>query len=199
MRRTMVARGAAACVLAGTVTVTLAVVVGPTSALSGYVSEAGVGAGGYVTAYRLGVLGVAVALLLFATALAQVLRPAAGLLAAGAAGTGLSASVPCSAGCPLPPYEPTTAADLVHGGASIAAVACVVFAMLMVAWSAEVPPLLRRLGLVGVALALPLSATIGVAMLTVGRSTLVGVVERALLGVIALWLITSTLTASSRE
>ncbi|MFK3980277.1 DUF998 domain-containing protein [Micromonospora sp. NPDC050397] len=196
MRRTLVAHGAVACVLSGTVTVSLAVVVGPTSALTGYVSEAGVGAGAYATAYRLGVFGVALGLLLLAAALPRTVWPAAALLAAGAAGTGLSASVTCSAGCPLPPFEQTTAADLVHGGASIAAVACVVFAMLAVAWSTGAAPLLRRLGLVGAVVAFPLSATIGLAMLFVGRSTLVGIVERALLGVIALWLVASTLAAA---
>jgi hypothetical protein len=195
MRRTLVARGAAACLLTGVVVVTLAVVAGPTSPLTGYVSEAGVGSSGYATAYRIGIFSVAVGLLLLAAALPPTLRPAAALLAVGAAGTGLSASVSCTAGCPLPPFEPTTTPDLVHGSGSILAVACVVFAMLAVAWSDTGVPVLRRLGLVGASLALPLSVTIGLAMLTVGRGALVGSVERALLLVIALWAIASALAA----
>lgn len=138
---------------------------------------------------------MAIGLFLLAAAVPPTLRPAALLLAVGAAGTGLSASVSCTAGCPLPPFEPTTTPDLVHGSGSILAVACVVFAMLVVAWSDIGEPVLRRLGLVGASLALPLSATIGLAMLTVGRGALVGSVERALLLVIALWAIGSALTA----
>lgn len=196
--RTLVARGAAACLLAGTVTVTLAVFVGPGSALTGYVSEAGVGTSRYAIAYRIGVFGVAVGLLLLAAALPAALRPAAALLAAGAVCTGLSASVACSAGCPLPPFEATTTTDLVHGGASIAAVASVVFAMLAMACSGAGGQVLRRLGIVGTALALPLSVTIGLAMLTLGRGAVVGVVERLLLGLTALWLITGALTVGFR-
>ena len=192
--RALSARAAAACLLAGTVTVALAVVAGPSAGLTGYVSEAGVGTGRYATAYRLGVFAVAVGLLLLAAALPTVLRPAAALLAASAVGTGLSASVACSPGCPLPPFEATTTADLVHGGASIAAVASAVFAMLAMAWPGTGGPALRRLGIIGAAVALPLSVTIGLAMLTLGRGAVVGVVERMLLGLTALWLIISALT-----
>ncbi|MEV4629239.1 DUF998 domain-containing protein [Micromonospora sp. NPDC049523] len=195
MRRTLVARGAAASLLTGVVVVTLAVVAGPTSPITGYVSEAGVGTSGYATAYQVGIFAVAVGLLLLAAALPPTLRTAAFLLAVGAAGTGLSASVPCTAGCPLPPFEPTTTTDLVHGSGSILAVACVVFAMLAIAWSGTGVRVLRRLGLVGATMALPLSVTIGLAMLTVGRGPLIGAVERTLLLVIALWAIASALTA----
>jgi hypothetical protein len=222
--------GAAGCALAGTAAVTVAVLAGPGPGPTGYVSEAGIAGSDYATAYRSGVLGLAVALLLLAAALPGAPRVAAGLLAAAAAGTAVSATVNCSVGCPLPPFESATTADLVHGGASIAAVACCVFAMLALAVAPApagparlpgvagrtLPPGLARLPLppwltgrvarlpappavvgrlarVAVLAALPLSALVGLAMLGLGRGTVVGVLERLLLLVIAGWLVGTAL------
>nr|MDT0661416.1 DUF998 domain-containing protein [Micromonospora sp. DSM 115978] len=235
------AAGATGCAAAGAVAVSVAVVAGPGPGLTGYVSEAGVAASGYAAAYRIGVFGLAVALLLLAAALPRPLRAAAGLLGGGAAGAALSGAVTCSAGCPLPPFEAATTADLVHGGASIAAVACCVFAMLVLAvpparppagsigrpdagpvgrlerppagpvrwpaaevlerqpaglvgWLAAVvgglpvaPARVGRLATLAAFLALPLSALVGLAMLGLGRGTVVGVLERLLLLVVVLW------------
>ncbi|MGW5670513.1 DUF998 domain-containing protein [Micromonospora sp. NPDC003776] len=185
--RAAAASAAAGCVLAGSVAVTVAVVAGPGPGLTGYVSEAGVTDSGYAGAYRIGVFALAAALLLLAVALPPALRAAAVLLAAGGVGTVLSGAVACSAGCPLPPFEAATVADLVHGGASIAATAAVVFAMLVLLVSPAAARPLRRIAGVAAALALPLSAAVGVAMLAVGRGGLVGVLERLLLAVAAGW------------
>lgn len=185
-------KSAAACLIAGAAAVTVAVVAGPAPAWTGYVSEAGVGPGAHASAYRWGVLGVAVGLALLAAAMLATSRVAAGLLAGAAAGAALSGSVTCSAGCPLPPFEHGTPADLVHAAASIAAVAGCVFAMLAVAATAD--PRLRRGSRVAASVALPLSATVGVGMLAIGRGAVVGVVERALLVTIALWLVGLALT-----
>ncbi|SCF38906.1 Protein of unknown function [Micromonospora purpureochromogenes] len=181
------AASAAGCMLAGTVAVTVAVVAGPGSGLTGYVSEAGIAGSRYAPTYRIGVFALAAALLLLATALPPALRAAAALLGAGSVLTALSGAVTCSAGCPLPPFEAATVADLVHGGASIAAVAAVVFAMLALLLSPAAHPPLRRIAGVGVALALPLAAAIALAMLIVGRGGLVGGLERLLLAVTAAW------------
>ncbi|WP_230688841.1 DUF998 domain-containing protein [Micromonospora sp. WMMC415] len=193
-RRAAAAAVAAGSTVAGVAAVTVAVVAGPGPGLTGYVSEAGVAGSAYAPAYRIGVFALATALLLLAAALPAALRPAAALLAAGGLCTLLSGAVTCSAGCPLPPFERATVADLVHGGASIAATAAVVFAMLAVVFAMLAVLLspaahrpLRRIAGVGVALALPLSGAIGLAMLTVGRSGLVGVLERLLLAVAAGW------------
>ncbi|GAA4562356.1 hypothetical protein GCM10023176_03410 [Micromonospora coerulea] len=185
--RVVAASAAAGCTLAGAVAVTVAVVAGPGPGPTGYVSEAGVADSPYAPAYRIGIFAVAAALLLLAVALPPALRVAAALLAAGSVLTLLSGAVTCSAGCPLPPFETATAADLVHGGASIAATAAVVFAMLALLVSPAAVPGLRRIAGLGAALALPLSAAIGLAMLTVGRGGLVGVLERLLLAVAAGW------------
>ncbi|WP_375734504.1 DUF998 domain-containing protein [Polymorphospora lycopeni] len=121
--------------------------------------------------------------------LPDLVRTAGALLVASAACTVLSGAVTCSAGCPLPPFEPATTADLVHGAASIAAVASCVFAMVALAWSPATPRALRRLSAVAAAVALPLSATVGIAMLVLGRSSVVALVERVLLVEAAAWVL----------
>ncbi|MEJ3748207.1 DUF998 domain-containing protein [Actinomycetes bacterium KLBMP 9797] len=193
--RRAAALGAAACLIAGGAAVTVAVVAGPVPAWTGYVSEAGAGPGAHASAYRMGVLSVAVGLALLAAVVLATSRMAAGLLAGAAAGAALSGSVTCSAGCPLPPFDAATTADLVHGGASIVAVAACVLAMPAVARAA---PRLRRGSLVAAGVALPLSATVGVSMLVLGRGAVVGLVERALLVTIALWLVGLAVTLRCR-
>jgi hypothetical protein len=185
--RVAAASAAAGCTLAGAVAVTVAVFAGPGPGPTGYVSEAGVTDSRYAATYRIGVFALAAALLLLAVALPPALRVAGVLLAAGSVLTLLSGAVTCSAGCPLPPFERATVADLVHGGASIAATASVVFAMLALLRSPAAGPPVRRIAAVGAALALPLSAAIALTMLTVGRGGLVGVLERLLLTVAVGW------------
>ncbi|SCG36599.1 DUF998 domain-containing protein [Micromonospora inositola] len=185
--RVVAASAAAGCTLAGAVAVTVAVVAGPGPGPTGYVSEAGVTDSRYAAAYRIGMFALAAALLLLAVALPTALRVAGGLLAAGSVLTLLSGAVTCSAGCPLPPFETPTVADLVHGGASIAATASVVFAMLVLLRSPAAGPAVRRIAALGAATALPLSAAIALTMLIVGRGGLVGVLERLLLTVAVGW------------
>ena len=192
--RAAAASAAAGCVVAGATAVTVAVVAGPGPGLTGYVSEAGITDSGYAGAYRIGVFALAAALLLLAVALPPALRTAAALLVAGGAGTTLSGAVTCTAGCPLPPFEAATVADLVHGGASVAATAAVVFAMLALAVSPAADRPLRRVARLAAAVTLPLSAAIALAMLTVGRSSLVGVLERLLLLTAAAWGLTTAAT-----
>ncbi|MEV4757503.1 DUF998 domain-containing protein [Micromonospora sp. NPDC049559] len=198
-RATVLAATAAACTAGGLAAVLVAVAAGPGSGLTGYVSEAGSAGAPCPGLYRLGMLALAGALLLLAGALPVALRLAAGLLAAGAAATVTSAAVPCSAGCPLPPYEPTTVADVVHGAVSIGAVAASVFAMLAVAFSPWAARPLRRLGGLAAAVALPLSATAGLALLLVGRGPLIALVERVLLLDIAAWVLASAVLIGLRN
>jgi hypothetical protein len=115
------------------------------------------------------------------------MRIAAGLLVASGLWTLLSGAVTCSTGCPLPPFERATVADLVHGGASIAATAAVVFAMITIVLAPTARRPLRRIAVLAATVALPLAGTVGLAMLFAGRGSLVGVLERLLLAVAALW------------
>ncbi|WP_433130566.1 DUF998 domain-containing protein [Micromonospora sp. CA-240977] len=192
---------AAGCGLAGAVAVTVAVVAGPGPGLTGYVSEAGIAGSGHAATYRIGILALAAALLLIGAALPPgVWAAAPALLATGAVLSAVSGAVTCSAGCPLPPFERTTTADLVHGGASIAATASVVFAMLTLSVSGPAGPAVRRLAAVTAALALPLCATVGLAMLVVGRGAVVGVLERLVLALLVAWgVATSTALALDRR
>ncbi|TNH26777.1 DUF998 domain-containing protein [Micromonospora orduensis] len=189
--RRVAASVAAGCTLAGAVAVTVAVLAGPGPGLTGYVSEAGIAGSGYAATYRIGVLALAGALLLIAAALPPGVRAASALLAVGAVCTAVSGAVTCSAGCPLPPFEKTTVADLVHGGASVAATAAVVLAMAALAASGAANRAVRRLAAGAAGLALPLCAAVGLAMLVVGRGAVVGVLERLVLALAALWGVTT--------
>ncbi|MET7706786.1 DUF998 domain-containing protein [Micromonospora sp. NPDC005413] len=198
--RRVAASAAAGCALAGSVAVTVAVVAGPGPGLTGYVSEAGIAGSGHAATYRIGVLALAGALLLVGAALPPGVWAAPALLATSAVFTAVSGAVTCSAGCPLPPFERATTADLVHGGASIAATAAVVFAMVTLAVSGPAGPAVRRLAGVAAALTLPLCATVGLAMLIVGRGAVVGVLERLVLALAVLWgLVTATALALARR
>ncbi|MEO3774378.1 DUF998 domain-containing protein [Micromonospora sp. B9E7] len=199
--RRVAGSAAAGCAVAGAVAVTVAVVAGPGPGLTGYVSEAGIAGSAHATTYRIGILALAAALLLVGAALPPgVWAAAPALLATGAVCTAVSGAVTCSAGCPLPPFERATVADLVHGGASIAATAAVVFAMVTLAVSGPAGRAVRRLAGMAAALALPLCAAVGLAMLVLGRGTFVGVLERLILALAVLWgLATATALALAAE
>ncbi|MFE9192508.1 DUF998 domain-containing protein [Micromonospora sp. NPDC007208] len=199
--RRVAGSAAAGCTLAGAAAVTLAVVTGPGPGLTGYVSEAGIAGSAHAATYRIGILALAGALLLIGAALPPgVWAAAPALLATGAVFTAVSGAVTCSDGCPLPPFERATTADLVHGGASIAATAAVVFAMITLAVSGPAGPTVRRLAGVAAALSLPLCATVGLAMLVIGRGPVVGVLERLILALAVLWgLSTATALALCKE
>ncbi|MFF0466149.1 DUF998 domain-containing protein [Micromonospora zamorensis] len=198
--RRVAGSAAAGCALAGAVAVTVAVVAGPGPGLTGYVSEAGIAGSGHATTYRIGILALAAALLLVGAALPPGVWAAPALLATSAVFTAVSGAVTCSAGCPLPPFERATAADLVHGGTSIAATASVVLAMVTLAVSWPAGPVLRRLAGLAAAVALPLCAAVGLAMLVLGRGAVVGVLERLVLAVAVLWgLSTATALALARR
>ncbi|MEQ4305456.1 DUF998 domain-containing protein [Plantactinospora sp. B6F1] len=194
VRRPAVALAAATCTLLGTVAVAVAVAAGPASELAAYVSEAGASGSTTLWPYRVGLLATAAGLVLLGAALPAALRLAAGLLVASAVATVVSAGVSCRSACPLPPFDQVTLADLVHGGASVAAVAGTVFAMLAVAGTTGAARPLRRISAIAAAVALPLSAVAGLAMLLVGRSVLMGAVERLLLLDLAGWAVATALT-----
>ncbi|MEU6022104.1 DUF998 domain-containing protein [Micromonospora sp. NPDC047134] len=195
------ATGAAVCILAGAIAASIAVVVGPGPSLAGYVSEAGVPGNRYAWTYRLGLFTLGAALLLLASALRdhlarrdhpgrqpdKALRVGVLLLVAGALATGLSAAVPCSTGCPLPPFEAATVADLVHGAVSIVAAGATVLAMIAIVLSRVATDPLRRTAGISLAAALPLAGALALAMLFIGRGPLAGVLERLLLLVIVSW------------
>ncbi len=100
----------------------------------------------------------------------------------------VSGSVACSDGCPLPPYERFTAADLVHGGTSAAAVGFCALAILAVG-RATTGSTLGRVCLLSFGVVAPLVVAVGVAMLTVGRGTVTSVLERLTLSASLAWII----------
>jgi hypothetical protein len=182
----MAAAGAIAAAVAGTAGLVAA---SGGAGVGGYVSEAGVAGSPSAGLYRISILAVAAAAALLAVGVRRASAPAAGLLALAVPFVVLSASVRCSAGCPLPPYEPTTAADLVHAAASIAGTVLCAAAMLPLALPGA-DRAVRLPSLVGAALAVPLGAASFLAIVLTGRGTLTGVLERGLLAVLLAWLVT---------
>jgi len=177
--------GAVVCGVAATAG--LAVATG-TGRVVGYVSEAGVVGAPHAGLYRIGILAVAAAVALLAITVRTASRPAAVLLAVAVPCVVLSGSVRCSTGCPLPPFETPTAADLAHAGASIAAVLLCQAAMGVLALPA-VPRAVRLTSRVGLAFALPLNIATGLAILLAGRGTATGVLERMALFTLLAWLV----------
>jgi hypothetical protein len=128
-------------------------------------------------------------------------RGPAGLLVAGclvvaAVLAGMSGLVPCSNRCPLPPYEPATAADVVHGAASVLGVV-VLFGAMAATWLTDPRPATRRLAAGAVVLTVPLGGAMGLTMLLAGRGTLGAVLERVLLAVAVTWVLGTALLAAT--
>jgi hypothetical protein len=168
------------------------------SPLSGYLSEAGVSGTPHALLYQLSILAIAVALALLAVAARSTVTLAAGSLAAAALFVAVSGTVSCSPGCPLPPYEKATTADLVHGAASIVALGWCGLAMLGFAVRAS-DRWLRRLGWAGVLVAVPLLAVSGAALVLAGRGTSTGVLERLALTATSAWLVATAWRHTSRH
>ena len=194
----MISRVAGAVAAIGTVVGAVLIVVAMEGRrFTGYVSEAGVPGEPGATPYQLGLLLVAGSLLLLAVAVRPDCWVATALLVGAGLTTVVSASVPCSAGCPLPPYEDASGADLVHAGASIIGVG--LFALAMAAlgvWATDRG--MRTIGRVGAALLIPLGLTIGVCMLAVGRGQATSTLERTILGISVLASVVIGLRATVR-
>jgi hypothetical protein len=163
--------------------------------LRGYVSEAGTTGQPLAIAYRCGLVLLAFGVGTLGLALRRLLPPAAFLLTTAAVLAGTSGVVPCTENCPLPPFEPTTTADVVHTLASIAGMAVLAGAMLLVVIS-RLRPAVRRVAMVAAALTVPLAGWLGLTMLLVGRGELGATLERILLVVAVCWLIGTSVVLS---
>jgi len=177
---------AALGIAAGAIVFWLSVVASQGWSYVGYISEAGVSGSSHAFGYRVGIVLISGGLLLLGLALRHTLPLSAALLALGGLFSSMASAVNCSAGCPLPPYEVPTFTDLVHAGASIAAVAACVAAMAVVAMSAS-NGVLRSLSRAWLVAALPLFLLAAGSLLLVGRSRLTGDTERLLLAVVIAW------------
>ena len=160
---------------------------------AGYLSEAGVPGPGpdWTGQYRLGLLGVASGLILLTPGLWTALpgwlgRAVAGLVGCSGIFASISATVTCSPGCPLPPRQTPTTADLVHAAASILGVAACVLPMLLLAFAAA-DSALGRLSRRALWPVVPLVLLVIVAMVGFGRGHLAAVTEQALLLVVTAW------------
>ena len=191
MTRSSWSQGIAAlgAVVAATALLMTAVPVLATTSLRGYVSEAGVAGAPLAGLYRAGVFGYALAMLLLGGALRRTAPLAAALLAVASPLAAVSATVRCSRGCPLPPYERPSLSDLVHATASTAALGFAALAMIAVAVTG-VPSRLRAVARRSLVWVLPPLVCAALAILLVGRGPLAGTLERASVLGLAGWLIT---------
>ncbi|MBM2614467.1 DUF998 domain-containing protein [Actinoplanes sp. LDG1-06] len=178
--------GGAAAVVTGAVVMLVALVAPDGSWWDGYVSEAGTAGQPYAIPYRFGLVLLAAGVALIGQALRELrLASTAMVVAAGLAAT--SGLVACTDRCPLPPYEPTTFADVVHAAASVLGMLVLAGAMALV-WLSDLRTAVTRLAGVAVAVTVPLGAVLGLLMLFVGRSDFGALVERAVLFVAVCWL-----------
>ncbi|MET8148112.1 DUF998 domain-containing protein [Actinoplanes sp. NPDC049668] len=182
--------------LAGLLIMLFALVAAPGSWLLGYISEAGTPGLPLATPYRFGLVLLAAGAGLLGLALRRRSRLVAQLLGGAAAFAATSGAVPCSGGCPLPPFEPTTAGDVVHAAATIVAALLVVGAMVTVALSPALRPAVRRLAAAAAALIVPLGAALGAVMVLAGRVPAGAALERLVVLVGVGWVVgTAVLTA----
>ncbi|GAA1621772.1 DUF998 domain-containing protein [Catellatospora bangladeshensis] len=186
--RSRVAAGlAVVCAAAGTGAVMYALGVLPEPWTRGYISEGGVATSPRDGIYRAGIVALAASLALLGTALRRLVPFVFAILAtAGVFGTA-SAAVSCTPGCPLPPYEPSTPADLVHAGASVLGVGLAVVAMTAVALI-SLQPVLRRTARMFAAVTLPLAVLLVFGLLAIGRGLFTSVLERVALVPVVLWI-----------
>jgi hypothetical protein len=192
-RRGRVAALAGVTVLAGALTMLAGLIAAPGPWTAGYVSEAGTTGMPLDLAYRWGLGGLALGVALLGAALHRDSRPVAVLLGVAAVLAATSGVVPCTDGCPLPPYEPTTVADVSHTVASVIGMVVLAGAMALIALSRTFDVVLRRLATVAVAVIVPLGAALGLTMLLAGRGPLGATLERATLVVAVSWLIGTAL------
>jgi hypothetical protein len=164
----------------------LAAAPGPWSA--GYVSEAGTAGRPFAVAYRTGLIVLAAGVGLLSLTVLRFHRPTAALLGLAAVLAATSGWIPCTSQCPLPPFEPTTTADVVHAGAAILGMVVLAAAMAVLSL-ADLDRAVRRLAAVAAVVTVPIGAALGLAMLFVGRGPLVATLERVLLVVAVSWLI----------
>jgi hypothetical protein len=193
------ATAAGATVLLGALTMLAGLIAMPGGWTAGYVSEAGTAGMPLAGAYRLGLVGLALGVALLGRALRRDSRPVAVLLAAASVLAATSGVVPCTSGCPLPPYETTTVADVAHTLASIIGMVVLAGAMALVALSSTFDRVSRRLATVAVAVIVPLGAALGLTMLLAGRVPLSAALERATLVVAVSWLVGTAVSTLSRE
>jgi hypothetical protein len=172
--------------IAGGATFAVAVLATQGLHYAGYVSEAGVVGEPYSVAYRLGIVGLGAALLSLAGAVRWLLPWAALSLTVSALLAFTSGAVPCSEGCPLPPFETPTTADLVHGATSVIGVGLCGLAVLLLAVFGPVGGV-RRVSRLASAPIVALGLVNAYGIVFVGRGELTGLAERTLLVLIVGW------------
>jgi peptidoglycan biosynthesis protein MviN/MurJ (putative lipid II flippase) len=165
--------------------------------IRGSVSQLGATGQPLADTYQVAIFGISLAVCLLAVAITPISRLATAALASTAALGAVSAVVPCTTGCPLPPAPTATTGDVVHVASSTAAFVALACAMLLLARSGTDP--LSRVCRDCLILVTVLGTPVAIAIVVTGEGLLNGVLERAMLGVALAWLvIVSVLAARPR-
>ncbi|WP_433611093.1 DUF998 domain-containing protein [Dactylosporangium sp. CA-139114] len=167
-----------------------------TSPPATYVSESGVPGAPHAGLYAASMLFLALSLALLAIPARRSCWLIAASLALAAPLAAVSSAVHCSPGCPLPPYEAPAARDLVHAVAAIAALLLCALAILL--YSLRPPPD-RWTGRLGIAVAYPPLLLSAAGILFAGRSLFTGVMERAALVAVSVWVVLTAIRHSRRR
>jgi len=178
---------AAATGLAGGALMAVGVAALPHPWTTGYVSQAGAPGATNAAYYRAGVLLLAITLILLGLVLLGLAMTRLALIAGGVLAT-VSSQVTCTANCPLPPFEHTTAQDLVHAATSIGAIGLSTLAMLLIAVIDK-----DRLTRIGFAICAPIELALAVTLLAVGRSEITAVLERVAVLAVLGWIVVCAL------
>ncbi|GLY94679.1 DUF998 domain-containing protein [Actinoplanes sp. NBRC 103695] len=186
---------AVVAVLGGALTILVGLVAAPGSWLRGYVSEAGVAGLPLAGVYRAGFAALAIGVACLG--LSRRTRVVAVTLLAAALLCGTAGAVPCTGGCPLPPFEVTSVGDVVHAAAAILGMVALAGAM-VASWWTTGDRVVRRVSGVAAAFTVPLGGALGLTMLFAGRVALGAILERVLLVLAVSWLIGVALTTALR-
>lgn len=181
---------------AGALVMLVAVIALPGGWTSGYISEAGTSGQTFAYPYRAGLVLLAAGVALIGSRLVRVAR---WLLLPAAVMAATSGLVPCTTGCPLPPYEPTTVSDVAHTLASIVGMVLLALAMIAVAWFPDSGRSQRRLAAAAAAAMIPVGLWLAGIMLLVGRAQIGATLERWMLVFAVSWLIGAAIIDTRRD
>lgn len=160
--------------------------------LDDYLSEMGIPGEPYAGTYQLSVRSVVAAMLLLGTTLSMVLRtiaPLAALVVSAALLIG-SVQVPCTPGCPVPPWGPGfTGQDVLHLVVSAGGLGMAAIAMVLVAGTERAGPMLRVGSLAAGGLTLGCMAVTGAALLVRPHGVVHGLFERGAVAVALGWVV----------
>jgi len=190
MTARVAAIGALLAAVAAATLLGLAVAGTPGATIGTYLSELGAAGGPRRGPYAAGVLAAAVAVALVGVALWRTVRDAAAVLAVSAGLLVLSATVPCTRGCPLPLADGVVGVtDALHAGSSAGALATAGAAMVLTSAGHRDAVVRRASAVAGPVVITAIVVLLGWSVLVRSHGPVTGAVERLVVVVGLGWLV----------